>query len=196
MNILFKYNLLAISFYLLTVCSGCNDLANKKNATPQVRLASDPFFHWKQDTLLHKEDRYSGRTYTLYASGDTASVDTYSQGVLDGRSSKWYEDGSLMEERFYKQGKKEGVHRGYWQNNRPRFEYYFVRGEHEGPLSEWYENGQLFKQMHFINGYEEGSQRLWWENGGIRANYVVKNGRRYGLIGLKLCSNPDSSAIK
>jgi hypothetical protein len=31
---------------------------------------------------------------------------------------------------------------------------------------------------------------MWWENGLIRANYVVKNGRRYGLIGLKLCVNP------
>ena len=42
-------------------------------------------------------------------------------------------------------------------------------------------------------GYEEGSQKAWWQNGVIRANYVVKNGRRYGLIGLKLCMNPEGS---
>ena len=94
---------------------------------------------------------------------------------------------------MYRQGKKIGIHKGYYENGNPKFEYHFIQGEHHGIAKEWYENGQDYKFFHYNMGYEEGSQKAWWENGVIRANYVVKNGRRYGLIGLKLCMNPENS---
>ena len=33
---------------------------------------------------------------------------------------------------------------------------------------------------------------MWELDGGIRANYVVKNGHRYGLIGLKNCKSVEN----
>lgn len=66
-------------------------------------------------------------------------------------------------------------------------------GELQGIANEWYRNGQPYKAFHYKMGYENGSQKMWWENGIIRANYVVKQGRRYGLIGLKLCMTPQDS---
>ena len=69
---------------------------------------------------------------------------------------------------------------------------YLVNGE----LKEWMETGQPYRFFHYIKGYEEGSQKMWWSNGSIRANYVIKNGKRYGLLGLKICSNPYDSVIK
>ena len=92
-----------------------------------------------------------------------------------------------------KQGKKIGKHIGYWEKGNLKFEYHFINGEHDGLLNEWYQSGQRYKEFHYKKGYEEGSEKKWWENGTIRANYVVKNGRRYGLIGLKLCMNPVDS---
>ena len=41
--------------------------------------------------------------------------------------------------------------------------------------------------FHYIDGKEVGSQKLWQEDGRIKANYEVKNGERFGLIGLKKC---------
>ena len=97
---------------------------------------------------------------------------------------------------MYHAGKKIGKHLGFWENGQPQFEFYFEDGEHHGIAKEWYQNGQPYRTFHYEHGYEQGSQKMWWENGIIRANYVIKNGRRYGLIGLKLCMNPNDSIFK
>ena len=53
--------------------------------------------------------------------------------------------------------------------------------------SEWYENGQPATTRHFQHGHEEGAQQSWTANGTLFSNYVVKDGRRYGLWGSKPC---------
>ena len=58
-------------------------------------------------------------------------------------------------------------------------------------MEEWYRNGQKAKEFHFTNGKEEGSQKMWESNGKLRANFITKNGERYGLIGLKKCYSVD-----
>jgi antitoxin component YwqK of YwqJK toxin-antitoxin module len=83
-----------------------------------------------------------------------------------------------------------------FRSGQPQFEFYFEDGEYHGVAKEWYQNGQAYRTFHYEHGYEQGSQKMWWENGIIRANYVVKNGRRYGLIGLKLCMNPNDTILK
>ena len=51
--------------------------------------------------------------------------------------------------------------------------------------------------MNYYNGKEQGSQKVWYNNGKIKSNYVVKDGRRYGLLGTKNCTNvKDTSTIK
>ena len=109
---------------------------------------------------------------------------------------KWYPNGQLVESRIYIDGNKEGFHQGWWENGAKKFEYHFLNAEHDGELKEWMETGQPYRFFHYIKGYEEGSQKMWWSNGSIRANYVIKNGKRYGLLGLKICSNPYDSVIK
>lgn len=150
----------------------------------------DPSFLFHQDTLYYRNERYKGYVIRLFPTGDTALVTGYKNGLLEGVSQKWYAANKLQERREYSSGMKTGTHSGYWENGHPKFEYHFTNGEHEGVLKEWYENGQPYRIFHYSKGYEEGSQKMWWENGVIRANYVVKNGRRFGLIGLKLCMNP------
>jgi antitoxin component YwqK of YwqJK toxin-antitoxin module len=49
------------------------------------------------------------------------------------------------------------------------------------------------KDFNYKKGYENGSQRMWWSDGKIRANYVIKNGKKYGLLGYKICVNPYDS---
>jgi antitoxin component YwqK of YwqJK toxin-antitoxin module len=75
----------------------------------------------------------------------------------------------------------------------PRFVYDFSQGEHHGKAEEWHPNGKPYRIFHYKAGYEDGLQQMWWEDGTLRANYAVRHGRRYGLIGLKLCRNPSDS---
>ncbi len=134
--------------------------------------------------------------YALYPNRDTASVTSFAKGLLEGIQKKYYPHHILAEKRNYHFGEKVGRHIGFWENNLPRFDYYFEKNEHQGSFKEWYSNGKPYKYFHYSKGYESGSQKIWWENGIIKANYYVKNGRRFGLIGLKLCMNPKDSLTR
>lgn len=148
---------------------------------------------YHQDTLYFQAKKFSGYIFKLYSNRDSLRVGSYWNGLEEGVHQKWYPNKQLAEYRFFHLGKKEGKHVGFWEDGKPKFEYHFLDGELQGVTNEWYQNGQPYKVMHYKKGYEEGSQKMWWENGVIRANYIVKQGRRYGLIGLKLCMTPKDS---
>ena len=172
-------------------------LAAVKIVVPPIfKPSADKGFALHQDTLFYNDIKYSGFVYTLYNAKDTMQIAGFLNGVEEGVQKKWYLNKQIASERFYRAGKKIGKHLGYWENGQPQFEFYFENGEYHGIAKEWYQNGQAYRSFHYEHGYEQGSQKMWWENGIIRANYVVKNGRRYGLIGLKICMNPNDSVLK
>ena len=171
-----------------------NDKLAINNAIPNAVVNSkDSFLQMHQDTLFFHDKKFSGTIFNTYSSGDTAMIQQFSSGLEQGFFKKWYVNKQLAESRFFQAGKKLGKHIGFWEDGKPKFEFYFTKGEHDGIANEWYANGQAYKAFHYTMGYENGSQKMWWENGVIRANYVVKQGRRYGLIGLKLCMTPQDS---
>lgn len=182
-----------ICMILLAACRELPPVDVKAAIPPLVKNALDEGFVFHGDTLFHHEIKYSGFLKKTYPNNDTASYGGYLNGLKEGEHKAWYPGKQLMETRWYVQEMKTGIHKGYWEDGKPRFEYAFEKGEHQGPAKEWYQNGQPYREFHYDKGYEEGSQKMWWENGVIRANYVVKNGRRFGLIGLKLCANPVNS---
>lgn len=100
---------------------------------------------------------------------------------------KWYDNGQLMERRYYENGKKVGVHLGWWPNGNKRFEYHYSMDMYDGPVKEWYEDGQLYRSFNYKDGQEFGAQQMWKPDGRISANYEVRDGRKYGLTGVKNC---------
>jgi antitoxin component YwqK of YwqJK toxin-antitoxin module len=146
------------------------------------------------DVVFVDGKRYSGFIYELDKDKkDTISIDEYNNGLLNGTSKKWYPNKQLMEERFYSKGRKNGKHVSYWQNGNKRFEFFAKDDAYEGELKEWSVDGNLIHLANFKNGQEEGVQKLWYENGKIRANYVMLQGKRYGLLGTKNCRNVSDS---
>lgn len=96
-----------------------------------------------------------------------------------------------MEIRHFSQGAKNGLQTAYWENGNKRFEYFAVNDVCEGELREWDENGKLFHLAHYKNGHEEGVQQMWHANGKLRSNFIMIDGRRFGLLGTKNCINKD-----
>lgn len=176
---------------------------HKEREQPEIKIAKtiprvylpvlDSSLKKHNDTLYRYAQYYTGHTFFLYENGDTAFVNGYFNGVEEGVQKQWYADGQLQEERFYINGKKEGTHQGWWPDGKLKFFFTANSDEYEGEFKEWYSSGLLGKYFHYKKGQEEGSQRLWWDNGKVRANYVIKNGKKYGLIGLTLCMNPYDS---
>lgn len=157
---------------------------------------TDTLLVFHQDTLYIQTQKFSGYIYRLSTCQDSLFLGSYWEGLEEGTHKKWYPNNQIEESRNYSHGKKSGKHDGFWEDGKPKFTYHFLEGELEGESNEWYQNGKLYKVMNYKKGYEEGSQKMWWENGATRANYVVKKGRRYGLIGLKLCMTPKDSIEK
>lgn len=159
-------------------------------------LESDQRLGKQQDTFYFGNDLFSGYRYALYGNGDTAFLRSYFNGVEEGVQHSWYPNKQLSEERFYINGKKEGIHQGWWPDGKQKFYFEAFGDEYNGEFKEWYSSGLLGKDFHYVKGHEEGSEKLWWDNGTIRANYFIRNGKKYGLIGLRTCVNPYDSVIK
>lgn len=142
-----------------------------------------------QDTIFYQKKKFTGYVFGQFSGGDTAFVEDYYHGLLEGITHKWYPNKQLMEERLYINNHKEGIHKGWWPDGKPKFIFEVSNDEYIGFYKEWYSNGHLARCFHYKNGQEEGSEKMWWDNGKIRANYVIINGEKFGLSGQKLCIN-------
>jgi antitoxin component YwqK of YwqJK toxin-antitoxin module len=102
-----------------------------------------------------------------WPSGRVRRESTYVDDVLDGPSRGWYEDGA------------------------PQFAYVYRHGLSEGEQRQWYPSGQIFTWFHDHLGHEVGRQRMWNPDGTIRSNYVIKDGKRFGLVGALGCTGKE-----
>ena len=200
-----KHQKLISALLLLSILFSCNK-KKEVEKTPEIKIAktvpavyineTDKDLSKYQDTVFYKGHYFTGYRYAIYPTGDTAALQSYFNGVEEGTQKKWYPNHHLQEERFYINGKKEGIHKGWWPDGKTKFLFSVNADKNEGEFKEWYSSGPLGKCFHYKKGNEEGSQRLWWDNGSVRANYVIRNGKKYGLIGLKTCINPYDSINK
>lgn len=191
-------------YFLFFIYASCHEEKRTNNAEPKIAKTvplnyvntGDSRFNKRQDTIYYQQNYFTGYRFSLYPNGDTAIIGAYFNGVEEGTQKKWYANKQIAEERFYINGKKEGLHKSWWPDGKLKFVFEALNNEYNGELKEWYFSGLLAKQFHYVEGQEEGSERLWWNNGTVRANYVIRNGKKYGLIGLKTCMNPYDSIIK
>ena len=174
-----------IYIFLLISCIACQQKVGQESV---LIKADDSNLKLVNGVLFYKNVEFTGKMYHFDKLNQTHDTTSYVSGKKDGREIKKYKDQSVAQERFYHKGLKIGIHKGNWENGTPKFEYHYNKnGVYHGDFKEWYSNGQLVKEFHYINGKEDGTQKMWQPDGKIRANYVVKDGERFGLIGLKKC---------
>lgn len=138
----------------------------------------------------------SGFVFSVNAQGDTIFKVPFLRGKENGRALFFYSKNRLREERFFVNGWKEGTHRGWYENGQAMFEYHFHDDVFEGSYKEWFPNRKLFRNMNYEKGQESGVQQSWYVTGKIKTNYIIKNDRRYGLLGTKNCKNVSDSLFK
>ena len=176
-----KYKLLPI-FLLLFSCSKINN-----NAIERVSV-DDSNFDLVNGILKHNNKPFSGFVFNTYSNGKLKSEKQFLEGRKNGYEKHWFSNDSISILRHFKNGVKIGTHQSWWNNRQLKFMYHFNdKGMYNGSVKEWYPNGQLAKDFNFKKGIEDGPQKLFKPNGAIKANYVVVDEERYGLIGLKKC---------
>jgi antitoxin component YwqK of YwqJK toxin-antitoxin module len=133
-----------------------------------------------------QDRRAAGLVNEYYPSGELHRTSRYEDGLLHGVTRTWYASGEKESERNYDRGEKEDLHIGWWANGNKQFEYQFSEGLYHGTFKEWYENGKLLHVFEYEHG-QELSAIGWRENGRTYINFVVRNGRKYGLTNARLC---------
>ena len=187
-----------ILFILCIAILGCTRPIEKSVTFSGLLLNSaDKRITNENGSIFFNKQPFNGILYTLYpTTADTATISSYLNGKEDGEWKKFYRGGRLNEQREFKSGKKTGKLLSWWPNGNKQFHYLFMNDEYEGTCREWNEEGKLTKEMNYSKGHEEGLQRWWYDNGKIKANYIIKEGRRYGLLGTKNCINVSDSIFK
>lgn len=187
--------------WLLLLLASCNQKVQEKS--PEVVIPNDTIevtderVNNKVDTLFYAQKPFSGTMIHRFQNGNIETTTQYFDGVKHGDYKGYYQNGALKFDRPYQFGEKHGVHRGYYVSGAKQFEFLFENGLSIGNHFEWYESGQVFRDMHFENGRERGSQKVYRPDGKLRANYVVReNGRKYGMVGVKRCTNLDTEEEK
>lgn len=143
---------------------------------------------------FYKGMPFTGMVYKQDSlSGDTLFIENYQSGYKHGIFKRFYPNHLLLEKREFQMGKKEGQHLRYWDNGNLAFEYHLEDGVYHGNNRAWNREGQIVKSLHYTRGQQKGHQQLWDDKGVIRTNYVIKNNRRYGLLGTKNCINVSDS---
>ncbi|MFT5141790.1 MAG: antitoxin component YwqK of YwqJK toxin-antitoxin module [Rhodothermales bacterium] len=174
--------------FLLLMASGTAGRTSPAPVEPSAVEASDSRVRRDGRAMLFAETPLTGTLTERWPDGSVKSVTSFVDGLTQGEAHGWYPDGTDSFVRSYGSGRKTGIHLGWWEDGSPKFEFNFVGGEHEGAAREWFRSGILYREFNYVEGHESGSQKMWYEDGSLRANYVVRDGRRYGLIGTKPCT--------
>ena len=189
-----KFYYLIVVLFLLFSCKKTRDNTDAIKEIPTSYVLRS-VANYKGDTVYVKGKKFSGFLYQCYSKTiDTFAIQSYHNGLKKGISKKWYRDHKLMELRCFSEGKKNGQQVAYWNNGNKRFEYIAENDAYKDEMREWDEKGMLIHLAHYNkDGQEEGVQKLWYSNGKIRANYVIIDGKRFGLLGTKNCVNVSDS---
>lgn len=183
-----KYIFLLLSVSLFA----CSHLQKHFNAAANIMAlqetvnAPDLSLNFKKGYWYHKGKLFSGKITGLFKNKGIHRSTEYVNGKEDGWQTIFYEDGSLSEKRFFTKGEKDGIHTGWWQNGNSRFEYHFANGIYNGDYKEWYQSGKPLKHIHYTSGIDDWGKG-WRETGKLYMNYIMKDGRRYGIVNSNLC---------
>ena len=158
--------------------------------------ADNPQISFENAGVFYQGKPFSGTLFSLDPqTQDTLKIESYLKGNRHGKWIQYFPGHVLKEFRSFVQGKKTGDFVQYFPTGKKQQAYHFQNDEYQGLAREWNERGVLIREMHYVAGHEEGAQKLFYDNGQVRANYVMKDGRRFGLLGTKNCVNVSAARL-
>ena len=101
-------------------------------------------------------------------------------GLLDGESREYYEEGNIKSISSFKNDIPDGVFISYYQNGNIENKYAYVNGQANGECFSYYENGKLEERYFLKNGEIDGEAFAYYPSGKLRGKEVQKLGKREG----------------
>jgi hypothetical protein len=158
----------------------------KSSAPVEPLLESDPRIS-RDGPLWRLAGRPMTGTLKRLDQAGVATLTPLQRGRVHGLVISRFANGQRRGEGAFVHGQAQGVHRAWWPSGQLQSEQSFKADKPDGALRTWYASGRPYQEHHYVQGQEEGPQRVWFEDQRLRANYVVRDGRRYGSIGAMTC---------
>jgi antitoxin component YwqK of YwqJK toxin-antitoxin module len=119
---------------------------------------------------------FSGQVIEQFDSGSLKARTMIQQGLLDGLSEGWFDNGQMQIQEHFKLGISEGKRLKWHLNGNLKSEVEIVNGELDGLFHEWHENGFLAREIDLSMGLAHGKSRSWFSSGYLQARAVLESG--------------------
>ena len=108
---------------------------------------------------------FTGRAYAFYSNGDTQTVVTYKDGIIDGELAGWYAKNVKQVEGMVDKGEKTGVWKMYFESGKIKKQTTYSHNVEDGEETIWFENGNIEKKGTYAEGRLNGKYTWYYENG-------------------------------
>jgi antitoxin component YwqK of YwqJK toxin-antitoxin module len=119
---------------------------------------------------------FTGLIIEKYAEGQIKSRSSISNGILEGISEGWHQNGKLQIQEKFRAGISDGI-RTKWDTNGVKIsEATIVAGKLHGSFKRWHSNGVLADEANMSSGKPDGLARAWHPSGAPKSEVVMKAG--------------------
>ena len=135
----------------------------------------------------------NGQSKSFNENGSLSSYSSYLNGKNNGLYESYNKDGSLSSQSYYKDGEQTSS-RSWWDNGIKRSETNYKNGKVNGKSISWYESGKLKSVSNYEEDKEIGWQSEYTETGDVlyEVNLVNGNGKiSYKLPGTDITINEE-----
>jgi antitoxin component YwqK of YwqJK toxin-antitoxin module len=123
---------------------------------------------------------FSGQAYTPFANGDTQTIVTYKDGVLDGEVVSWYSKDHKQVEGVLEKGQKTGVWKLFYESGKIKRQTTYANNVEDGEQIFWFENGQKQQEGFYSGGSQDSTWSEWYETGKQKMTGHLTNLERNG----------------
>lgn len=153
------------------------EMNHRNNGTVYAKL----YYHGRQPVLMAEGKYANQKKDSVWVSYDTAGrrqgLDTYQNGIQNGRSVVYHENGSISEEVDYLNGQRNGEWKRYYDDGQLQAEGTFENGERVGEYQKFYPNGKTWVKGTYKDGFKESTWIYGNEDGSIGQMVVYRKGK-------------------
>ena len=134
----------------------------------------------KQYFIYNKNGLLDGESREYYEEGDIKSISHFKNDIPDGVFISYYQNGNIENKYAYVNGQANGECFSYYENGKLEEKYFMKNGKLDGEAFAYYPSGKLEVKDFFKDGKKEGESIFYHENGNIKQKSTFKNGKREG----------------
>lgn len=187
-----KCHLFVAFFMTSLLLTSCYDGSQEKISI----FINDPNLSIRDSVYVYGGEMFNGLIWTATDPSLNELLVEVTDGKLHGQYKKWFPGGSKPQmHKVYFQGEEHGPQKGWHTSGHLSYEYTTNHGHRTGLYREYYPSGKLQIERQYLDG-QEMSQKILDPNGEILVNYVLKDGRYYGLMGSSECFTVDADVLR